>query len=64
MKRRKLVGYLTQRGCVMIREGAGHSIFLSPSNQQTAPVPRHAEIDWRLVLVICRELGIDPPSEH
>jgi hypothetical protein len=48
----------------MIREGARHSVFMNPGKQQTAPVPRHTEIDWRLVLAICKELGIDPPSER
>ncbi|MFQ5807062.1 MAG: type II toxin-antitoxin system HicA family toxin [Phycisphaerae bacterium] len=64
MKRRKLVQHLEQHGCEMIREGARHSIFLNPANGQTGPVPRHNEIDGRLVLAICKELGIDPPSER
>lgn len=62
MKRRKLIQHLTRHGCEEIREGARHSIFLNAHSRQTAPVPRHAEIDWKLVLVICKELGIDAPT--
>jgi len=60
----KLVRHLRRLGCEVIREGAKHSIFLNPQNRQTAPVPRHAEIDWRVACEICRELGIEPPSER
>ena len=64
MKRRKLVRHLANNGCEEIREGARHSVFLNTRNHQTAPVPRHAEIDWRLVRAICNELGIEMPTER
>ncbi len=64
MKRSKLARHLTNNGCELLREGAKHSIFLNTANRQTAPVPRHNELDRRLVLAICKELGIDTPSER
>lgn len=64
MKRTKLVKHITKAGCVLVREGQRHSIFMNSNNRQTAPVPRHNDINWRLVLLICKELGIDTPAER
>ena len=64
MKRTKLIQHLATNGCALVREGKRHSILLNPANRQMAPVPRHREIDPRLVLMICKELGIEPPSER
>ena len=64
VKRTKLVLHLTRHGCELLREGKKHSVFLNLTNRQTAPLPRHADIDWRLVLAICKELGIEPPAER
>ena len=44
----------------MEREGARHSIYGNPARGAKAPVPRHSEIDNRLALRICRQLGIPP----
>ncbi len=64
MKRAKLLRHVTQRGCELACEGKKHSIYVNPANRQTAPIPRHPDIDARLVLLICNELGIAPPSER
>ena len=64
MKRAKVIRHLTSHGCELIREGKKHSIFRNPANAQTAPVPRHREIDSTLALAICKELGIEYPSER
>ena len=64
MKRNKLIRHLTDAGCELLREGGRHSIYRNMTNRQTAPVPRHGEIDAMLVLKICKELGVNPPTER
>jgi len=59
MKRRDVIRYLEQSGCVLIREGARHSVFFNPRTHQTSTLPRHTEIDNFLVKKICRDLGIE-----
>lgn len=63
MKRGKLVKHLTSHACELLREGKRHAIFINRENRQTAPVPRHADVDSKLVRAICKELGIEYPSE-
>ena len=60
MKRRALVRHLEQNGCRLLREGANHSIFVSPTGT-TSTVPRHTEINDDLAKKICKDLGIPPP---
>ena len=64
MKRDRLIRHLKDQGCELLREGGRHSIYRNTHNRQTAPVPRHREIDPVLVLKICKELGVDPPTER
>jgi mRNA interferase HicA len=64
VKRTKLVRYLQGHGCELIREGSKHSVFRNPANGQTAPVPRHREIDATLVRAICKELGVAYPEQR
>ena len=44
MKRIDLERHLREEGCVLDREGGGHSIWLNPSLRKIASVPRHREI--------------------
>jgi mRNA interferase HicA len=44
MKRQALLKHLRQHGCELFREGANHSIYWNPSNQNTSAVPRHMEV--------------------
>lgn len=60
MKRYQLIDHLRRHGCQLEREGSRHSIYRNPATGAQAPVPRHAEIDNRLALKICRQLGIQP----
>jgi mRNA interferase HicA len=53
-----LIEHLRRNGCEIEREGSRHSIYLNPANKAKAPVPRHTEIDSRLVIKICRQLGV------
>ena len=61
MKRRDLIRHLAAHGCVLRREGASHTIYWNPANNQTSSVPRHTEIDDFLARKICRDLGIPEP---
>ena len=58
MKRRDLIKRLFEQGCVFIREGGNHSIFLNPESKRLSTVPRHGEINDFLVKKICKDLGI------
>ncbi|MDO8490307.1 MAG: type II toxin-antitoxin system HicA family toxin [bacterium] len=58
MKRRELISYLLAQGCVLLREGAKHSLFMNPLNHSMSTIPRHSEINSFLGHKICRDLGI------
>jgi len=58
MKRKELIRQLTNGGCVLLRSGAKHDIYLNPTTGQKQPVPRHAEIDNALVKHIKKYLGL------
>jgi mRNA interferase HicA len=58
MKRIALIKHLRQHGCVLKREGRGHSLWLNPQTGQSEAVPRHTEIPDILARKICRRLSI------
>jgi predicted RNA binding protein YcfA (HicA-like mRNA interferase family) len=58
MKRRDLIAHLARQGCLRLREGGKHTVYVNPANNQTTAVPRHREINEFLVRKICRDLGI------
>ncbi|MEK7459160.1 MAG: type II toxin-antitoxin system HicA family toxin [Patescibacteria group bacterium] len=58
MKRHDLIHHLRKHGCVLLREGARHSVFLHEALGRVSSVPRHNEINNFLVKKICRDLGI------
>ena len=41
MKRRELVRQLMAAGCVFLRPGSRHDIYLNPANGKKQPVPHH-----------------------
>ena len=59
MKRRELVSHVLRAGCLLLREGAKHSVFVNPVTKQTSTVPRHTEVDDFLANKICRDLGVE-----
>lgn len=63
MKRAKLLRHLRKHGCVLLREGGRHSVWINPSTGEREAVPRHTEVDGRLAISICRGLSIKPPTE-
>jgi mRNA interferase HicA len=60
MKRGELIRHLTVHGCVLLREGARHSIWHNPENDKTSAIPRHQEVVDLLARKIMRDLGVPP----
>lgn len=58
MKRKELIKYIIDAGCILIREGAKHSIFFNSLIKRSSTIPRHNEINNFLAKKICRDLGI------
>jgi len=58
MKRKKFIRQLTKDGCVLLRDGARHDIYINPSTGRKQPVPRHIEIDNHLARHIRKYLGL------
>ncbi|MAG28761.1 addiction module toxin, HicA family [bacterium] len=63
MKRIDLIRHLRKHGCMLLREGANHSVFFHAITKRVSTVPRHREIDNFLSRKICRDLGIDEPKQ-
>jgi hypothetical protein len=58
MKLRDFLGELTGAGCVFLRHGARHDLWLNPGNGQKAAVPRHAEVKKTTAASIKKDLGV------
>lgn len=58
MKRKEFLRHLRVYGCILKREGAKHSLYQNPVNGVVEAVPRHIEIDGRLVEKNCKRLEI------
>jgi len=58
VKRAELVRHLEAHGCLLLREGARHSIFVNRAAGKATSVPRHKEINDFLARKICRDLEI------
>jgi predicted RNA binding protein YcfA (HicA-like mRNA interferase family) len=58
LKRDDLIRLLLAAGCVLVRHGGRHDIYLNPATGQKQPVPRHREIDEALAKHIRKFLGI------
>ena len=61
MKRKDLIRYLEKNGCVFLREGRNHTVYLNRVEKKASTVPRHKEIDDYLIAKICKDLGIPKP---
>lgn len=58
MKRIAFIKHLRRHGCILKREGRGHSLWLDPQTGQSEAVPRHSEVPDILARKICRCLSI------
>jgi len=61
MKRKALIKYLERNGCILLREGGNHSIYLNKARMKISTVPRHKEIYDFLAKKICKDLEIPYP---
>jgi mRNA interferase HicA len=62
MKRIDLLQHLRDQGCVPLREGGNHSLWVNPDNGLQTAVPRHREVDTHLAKKICKDLGVSKPT--
>jgi mRNA interferase HicA len=60
MKRRELISYLQEKGCVLLREGGKYSVYQNPATGKEAPITRHPEMEDFAARKICKALGIEP----
>ena len=58
MKRKEFVRQLIEGGCIFLRPGANHDLYMNPSTGKKQPVPRHTEIDNNLAKHIRKYLGL------
>ena len=58
MKRTEFIRELREAGCVLLRHGARHDVYVNPATGQKQPVPRHTEIDDALATHIKKYLGL------
>ena len=58
MKRSELIREILEQGCVMLRHGARHDIYINPTTGQKQSVPRHTEVDEALAKHIKRYLRL------
>ncbi|MDD5559787.1 type II toxin-antitoxin system HicA family toxin [Candidatus Methylomirabilis sp.] len=56
MKRKELIKKLMAAGCVFVRPGARHDLYMNPKTNRKQPVPRHTEIDENLARHILKIL--------
>ncbi len=57
MKRKELLKIITTRGCVFLRHGGKHDLYINPKTGKKQPIPRHDEIDEHLAKHIMKELA-------
>jgi predicted RNA binding protein YcfA (HicA-like mRNA interferase family) len=62
VKRLDFVRRLEAHGCVLLREGGKHSIYVNRAARKVSSVPRHREINDQLCRKICRDLQIPRPD--
>ena len=58
MKRSELLKQIKKEGCIFLRPGSRHDIYINPKTGQKQPIPRHSEIDNDLAKHIKKYLGI------
>jgi len=64
MKREKLFRHFRNHNCHIFREGKKHTIVINYDNDKVTSVPRHANINDKLVLDICKDLDIPKIQSH
>lgn len=60
MKRKAFLKYLRDNKCVLVREGANHSLYMNVKNGKKSTVGRHPELSDLICKIVCKQLGIPP----
>jgi mRNA interferase HicA len=60
MKRNAFLKHLRENKCILVREGANHSLYMNVKNGRKATVGRHPELSNLMCKIICKQLGIPP----
>ena len=63
MKRVNFIQHLNAHGCGFVKHGARHDKYVNHLNGKSTFVPRHADIDTDLCMLICKQLYIPKPGE-
>lgn len=58
MKRQILIKHLEANNCILLREGAKHSLYKNLANGRATAVPQHPDIQEITVSKICKQLDI------
>jgi len=58
-----LIRHIESQGCVFMREGGRHTVYVNPTTRKVSTVPRHREINEFMAKKICRELEIAEPRK-
>ena len=61
MKRRDLIRHLGTHGCVFLREGGSHTVYVNRLSGKVSTIPRHREINDFLPRKISRDLEFTEP---
>lgn len=61
MKRVDLIRHLMRHGCVLLREGGSHPVFVNRAASKSSTVPRHRDINDFLARKICKDLEVPLP---
>ena len=61
MKRRDLLRHLGRHGCVLLREGGNHTVYVNRDKKKASTIPRHREINEIIARKICRDLEVPEP---
>jgi mRNA interferase HicA len=61
VKRRELLRHLERQGCLLLREGRNHTVYVNRDKNKSSTIPRHREINDFLARKICRDLEIPEP---
>jgi predicted RNA binding protein YcfA (HicA-like mRNA interferase family) len=56
MKRKELVKKICEAGCVFVRHGGNHDLYMNPKTGRRQPIPRHNEIDEHLARHVIKTL--------
>jgi hypothetical protein len=57
MKRGLLLKIISAHGCILVRHGKKHDIYINPRTQKTDRIPRHPDINEVLAKHIIKNLS-------